>query len=278
MATRQNGIRANLDETVKAIRAATAVKPEVAIVLGSGLGALADAIEDAVPVPYVKLPHFPISSVPGHQGRLVIGRLEGKTVVAMQGRVHYYEGYSLEEVTYPIRVVAALGAGTIVVTNSAGAVNREFDPGDLMLITDHLNLLGANPLRGAYEGEPGGPKFVDLTEAYDPDLIDIGKKAAKELKLKVRHGVYAISAGPSYETPAEVQMLRTLGADAIGMSTVPEVIVARDLGLRVAGISCIANRAAGLSFHPLSHAEVLETTARVGRDFIALVRKIVKGC
>ncbi|MBI3098621.1 MAG: purine-nucleoside phosphorylase [Planctomycetes bacterium] len=267
-----------MNETVQAVRAATAAKPEVAIVLGSGLGALADAIVDPVSVPYVKLPHFPVSSVPGHQGRLVIGGLEGKTVVAMQGRVHYYEGYSLEEVTYPIRVVAALGAKSIIVTNSAGAVNREYDPGDLMLITDHLNLLGINPLRGAYEGEPGGPKFIDLTEAYDPDLIDVAKKAARSLKLKIRAGVYAISPGPSYETPAEVNMLRTLGADAIGMSTVPEVIVARAQGLRVAGISCIANRAAGLSFHPLTHAEVLETTARVGRDFSALVRRIVKGC
>lgn len=276
MATKRNGLQAKLDETVRAIRSATAVKPEIAVILGSGLGGFADTIADAVSLPYPKIPNFPVSSVSGHQGRLVIGRLEGKTIACMQGRAHYYEGYDMDEVTYPVRVMAELKAGTLFVTNSCGAVNREFDPGDLMLITDHINMTGQNPLRGAYRGEPGGPRFIDLSEAYDSDLQDIARKAGKALKIRLRSGVYAMSTGPSYETPAEVSGYRALGADAIGMSTIPEVIVARDRGLRVCGISCISNRAAGLSFHPLTHTEVLETTARIQKDFVALLRRLVR--
>ena len=250
-------------------------KPEIGLILGSGLGVLAEKIKGAKTFGYEEIPHFPTSTVEGHAGQLVAGRLEGASVVAMQGRFHYYEGYDLKTVVFPVRVMNYLGAKKIIVTNSAGGVNRNFNVGDLMLIRDHLNLMGDNPLIGSNEEELG-PRFPDMSEAYDRGLIDLAKRTAKELGINLRKGVYAGMTGPSYETPAEISMLERLGGDAVGMSTVPEVIAANHLGMRVLGISCITNMAAGVLPEALSHEEVIETTKKVKPKFIKLVRNIIK--
>lgn len=264
-----------LEAAREAVRAgAPGAAPEVAIVLGSGLGGLADTLEDARFVPYGALPGFPRSTVEGHRGRLALGRLEGREVVAMQGRVHLYEGYRGADVAFPIRVMLGLGARTLLVTNASGGVNPDFQAGDLMLITDHLNLTGTSPLLGENPAELG-PRFPDLSEAYDPGLRDAARAVAAEAGLTLREGVYAGLLGPAYETPAEVRMLRTLGADAVGMSTVLEVIAARHAGARVLGISCIANPAAGLSLVPLRHEDV-QSAATAARDRLTtLVRGVV---
>lgn len=258
-----------LQETVDAIRqrAGQRAAPRVGIILGSGLGDFADTFEDRVAIPYRELPHLPHSSVPGHAGRLVLGKLGGEPVVAMQGRVHYYEGYSPERVAYPARVLCKLGIRTLVVTNAAGCVNMAMRPGDLMAITDHLNLSGWNPLNG-HNDDRLGPRFPDMSTAYSPRLLELLLSTAASQGVDVRRGVYAMLSGPSYETPAEIRMLRVLGADAVGMSTVPEVIVASHMGVPVAGISCITNLAAGIGHKPLSHEEVAETANRV-RDVFA---------
>lgn len=246
------------------------VAPEIGLVLGSGLGAFADRLEGAKSLPYDEIPHFPVSSVHGHAGRLVVGTLAGVRVVVMQGRVHGYEGYSAAEVVFPIRVLCRLGIRALVLTNAAGCVNAAWAPGDLMRITDHLNLSGRNPLEGPNDASLG-PRFPDLSTAYDPRLGAALDDAAQATGLALRAGVYACLLGPSYETPAEIRMLRTLGADAVGMSTVPEAIAAAHMGVPVAGVSCLTNMAAGILDQPLSHAEVTETADRVRDQFVGLL-------
>ncbi len=248
--------------------------PEIGLILGSGLGVLADEIENPIKVPYDQIPEFPVSTVEGHAGQLVFGTLQGKSVVAMQGRFHFYEGYSLDKVTFPVRVMKELGVTTLVVTNAAGGVNESFHPGDLMIITDHLNF-AQNPLIGPNDSKIGA-RFPDMSEAYTKELRTLAKEVANELNIAIQEGVYVGMTGPSYETPAEIKMLRTLGGDAVGMSTVPEVIVARHANLKVLGISCISNMAAGILDQPLTHDEVIETTEKVKAEFLSLVKQIVK--
>lgn len=253
----------------------TKYKPQIGLILGSGLGAIADQIENPEFYSYNELPHFPVSTVQGHAGRLVVGTLEGKTVIAMQGRFHYYEGYDVQEVVFPVRVMKALGIETLVVTNAAGAANTDYKPGDLMIIKDHLNLSGTNPLIGKNLDE-FGPRFPDMSNAYDKDLRSKVKSIAEKLNIPVQEGVYAWFSGPTYETPAEVRMARILGADAVGMSTVPEVIIANHSGIKVIGVSCMTNMAAGILEQPLSHAEVMETSEIAREKFINLMKNIVK--
>jgi purine-nucleoside phosphorylase len=248
--------------------------PDAAIVLGSGLGGLANKIENPARVPYAEVPGFPQSTVAGHAGAVIAGTLGGKFVVALAGRFHMYEGHSVRLAAFPARVMHALGAKTLIVSNAAGGVNRLWHPGDLMLIRDHINLLFQNPLIGALE--PGDVRFPDMSEPYDPTLSEVARSVAREHGIPLREGVYAALSGPAYETPAEVRMLALLGADATGMSTVPEVIVARAIGMKVLGFSCITNLACGLSNQPITHAEVLETTERVAETFQTLVIGVVR--
>lgn len=264
-----------IKEAADFIGSKSKIKPEIALILGSGLGAIADQIEDAEHYSYSDIPHFPVSTVEGHAGKLVIGTLEGKKVVAMQGRFHYYEGYTMDEVTFPVRVMKLLGVEKLIVTNAAGAVNTSYNPGDLMLICDQLNLIGDNPLIGRNLNE-FGTRFPDLSNAYDKELRTKVKDIAKRLNITLQEGVYAAMSGPTYETPAEIRMVRVLGGDAIGMSTVPEVIVAVHSGIKVIGISCMTNMAAGILEQPLSHDEVVETSTRVRDTFIKLMRNVVK--
>ncbi|WP_394184191.1 purine-nucleoside phosphorylase [Metabacillus halosaccharovorans] len=249
--------------------------PSIGLILGSGLGVLADEIESPVKIPYNEIPNFPVSTVEGHAGQLVFGQLKGVKVVAMQGRFHFYEGYSLEKVTAPVRVMKELGVDTLIVTNAAGGINKTFEAGDLMLISDHINNMGTNPLIGPNDSEFGA-RFPDMSESYDRTLRELAKSVASELTIKLQEGVYVGNTGPSYETPAEVRALRIIGGDAVGMSTVPEVIVARHAGLKVLGISCISNMAAGILDQPLSHDEVIETTEKVRVNFLNLVKSIVE--
>lgn len=244
------------------------------MILGSGLGGFADEFVEAVAIPYGEIPGFATSTAEGHAGRLVIGKVGTVPVVAMQGRVHFYEGYSLEEVTFPIRVFKLLGVKRLVLTNAAGGIDIELNQGALMVISDHLNLMGVNPLRGPND-ERFGPRFPDLSEAYSRKLQEQAVDEAHKLGVDLRRGIYAALAGPSYETPAEIHMLRGLGADAVGMSTVPEAIVARHMGIDVLGISCITNMAAGISDEPINHAEVMETGRRVRETFTKLLRGII---
>jgi purine-nucleoside phosphorylase len=247
--------------------------PRLALVLGSGLGALADELEGAIRIPFGEIPGFRVARVAGHQGAMVVGTLEGVEVVALAGRVHMYEGWSAQEAAFPIRVVNALGARMLFVSNAAGAMNPLFQPGDLMAIGDHLNLMWTNPLIGPVVDED--QRFPDMSEPYDRELRAAMHAAALDAGIPLADGVYAGLIGPTYETPAEVRMLQRLGADAVGMSTVPEVIVARAIGMRVAGVSFITNAASGSTGAPLSHAEVLEVTARAGGRFRTLVRRWV---
>lgn len=256
------------------IQKRAAQSPKIGLVLGSGLGVLAEQMTRAVKIPYGDIPSFPISTVPGHAGQLVLGKLGGNDVVTMQGRFHYYEGYALSEVTFPVRVMHELGVETVIVTNAAGGINESFESGDLMLIRDHINFTFRNPLIGRNQPE-WGPRFPDMSEAYDRSLRKLAREVASEQGIRLQEGVYAGVTGPSYETPAEIRMLRTLGGDAVGMSTVPEVIVARHMGMRVLGISCITNMAAGVLDQPLSHEEVMETAERVRGTFMTLVTEIV---
>ena len=251
------------------------IKIDVALVLGSGLGILADELENAVKIPYDTIPHFPVSTVVGHEGQCVIGELSGKTVLAMQGRFHYYEGYTMKEVTFPVRVFKALNIDKMILTNAAGGVNTSFKPGNLMIINDHINFTFTNPLIGKNFDELG-PRFPDTSRIYKKHLIDIAKESAKDIHLEIKEGVYLFNSGPTYETPAEVKMARVLGADAVGMSTVPEGITAAHANIEVLGISLITNMAAGILNQPLSHIEVVETANQVKNDFIALVKEIVK--
>ncbi|MED3563211.1 purine-nucleoside phosphorylase [Bacillus xiapuensis] len=249
--------------------------PKIGLILGSGLGVLADEIVDSVKIPYSEIPNFPISTVEGHAGQLVFGSLSGAEVVAMQGRFHYYEGYSMDKVTFPVRVMKALGVEMLIVTNAAGGVNESFTPGDLMIITDHINFMGTNPLIGPNDSNLG-VRFPDMSEAYTKELRGIAKEIAGNLNIAIKEGVYVGFTGPVYETPAEIRMARVLGGDAVGMSTVPEVIVARHGGLKVLGISCITNMAAGILDQPLSHDEVIETTEKVKSNFLLYIKEIVK--
>jgi purine-nucleoside phosphorylase len=265
---------ARLQAALAAVRVRTEVRPDVALVLGSGLGAFADTLAGAVGIPYADIPGMPVSAVPGHAGRLVIGAAEGLRCVVMQGRVHLYEGYDASEVVFGLRLMVGLGARVVIVTNAAGGVNPALEPGDLMLIEDHLNLTGRNPLVGPND-ETLGPRFPDMSEAYDPVLRRVARAVAAELGIPLRSGVYASVLGPSYETPAEIRMMQRLGADAVGMSTVLETIAARHAGARVLGISCITNKGAGLSRHVLSHAEVQQTADRVRDRFVGLLRGVL---
>lgn len=249
-------------------------EPEIGIVLGSGLGDLADKYCD-IAIPYSNIPHFAKSTVQGHKGQLVFADINGRKVVMMQGRNHFYEGHSMSDVTYPIKVVKKLGVKTLILTNAAGAVNKSFRPADLMVITDHINFMGTNPLIGRND-ENFGVRFPDMSEVYSKNLIKIVDAAGRLLKLDLKHGVYMATTGPSYETPAEIKMARFMGADAIGMSTVPEAIVANYCGIEVIGISCISNYATGVSTKKLSHEEVIETTDKVKAKFKELVLLLLK--
>jgi purine-nucleoside phosphorylase len=262
------------EEAARTIRGRTAAEPQIALVLGSGLGGFADEFEDSVALPYREIPGFVSSTAQGHVGSLVIGKVEGVPVVAMQGRVHYYEGYSLEEVTFPIRTFKLLGIKTLILTNAAGGIDVQLSQGALMVISDHLNLMGVNPLRGPND-ERFGPRFPDMSEVYSRDLQELATEEARALGITARRGIYAALQGPSYETPAEIHMLRAFGADAVGMSTVPEAIIARQMGMKVLGISCITNMAAGISESPINHEEVMETGQKVRESFTQLLRRVI---
>ncbi|EMF0064440.1 purine-nucleoside phosphorylase [Enterococcus hirae] len=262
-----------LQETTQFILEKGVKEIDFGLILGSGLGELAEEIEEAIVIPYDQIPFFPTSTVVGHAGQLVYGTLSGKKVLAMQGRFHFYEGHSMQTVTHPVRVMAALKAHSVIVTNASGGVNESFVPGDLMLITDHINFTGQNPLIGPNEDEIG-PRFPDMSEAYTLTYREVAKEAASQLDLTLKEGVYMGYSGPTYETPAEIRMSRTMGADAVGMSTVPEVIVAAHSGLKVLGISCITNLAAGMQAN-LNHEEVVETTQRVKQSFKALIKEVL---
>lgn len=269
-------IASKINEAVQTIENHAKVQPVVGLILGSGLGDLADEIEDAVKIKYEHIPHFPISTVPGHAGQLVIGQLHGVSVVAMRGRFHFYEGYSMQEVTFPVRVMKGLGVGTLVVTNACGGMNSDFSPGDLMIIEDHLNMTGANPLIGLND-EKLGPRFPDMSRAYDPELIKFTEKKAESLDISVQKGVYAGITGPSFMTSAELTMLRRLGADAVGMSTVPEVIVANHTDIKVLGIACVTDMAIGEELEPLTHEQVVAVADMAKPKFIKLVKETVAG-
>jgi purine-nucleoside phosphorylase len=268
------GLYERAEHAARVIRARTKLEPRIALVLGSGLGGFADEFEEAVAVPYEEIPGFMRSTAQGHAGRLVIGKVNEVPVLAMQGRVHYYEGYSLEEVTFPVRTFKLLGAKTLILTNASGGINVQLSQGTLMVISDHLNLMGDNPLRGPND-DRFGPRFPDMTAVYSHELQALVVEEAKALGVEVRRGIYGALSGPSYETPAEIHLLRSLGADAVGMSTVPEAIVARHMGLEVLGISCITNMAAGISDEPIKHEDVMATGDRVRETFAQLVRRVV---
>ena len=256
------------------VLARTPLRPRVAIVLGSGLGAFAEQIEGATAIPFAEIPHFPQSTVPGHSGRLVIGTIGGAAVAVMQGRVHAYEGYSSEEVTFPVRVLGRMGVAQLVLTNAAGGINPAFRQGQLVLIADHINFSGRNPVAGPND-ERLGPRFFDMSEAYSARLRKLAQEAAKSMCLDLEEGVYLSVLGPSFETPAEIRAFRTLGADMVGMSTVQETIAARHMGIEVLGISCVTNMAAGIQAEPLSHEEVMETGRAVEARLAELLRRVV---
>jgi purine-nucleoside phosphorylase len=264
-----------VDEAAASVRARCGALPETAIVLGSGLGDFADTLVDAIATPYGDIPHWPASKVVGHAGRLVVGTVAGRRVAALAGRVHYYEGHPLSTVVFPTRVMGRLGVQRVILTNAAGGINTRFARGALMIIDDHINMLGSNPLIGPNE-DRFGERFPDMSEVYSARLRGIADEAARARGIAVSHGVYVAVHGPSYETPAEIRALRTLGADAVGMSTVPEAIAARHMGLEVVGISCITNMAAGILPQPLVHDEVMETARRVRGSFISLLEGIVE--
>lgn len=249
-------------------------QPEIGIILGSGLGDFADGFESII-IPYNDIPGFEKSNVQGHKGQLVFAQINGKKVVMMQGRYHFYEGYSMQTVTFPVKVMKKLGVKTLIITNAAGAVTPEFAPGDLMLITDHINFMGTNPLIGKND-ETLGTRFPDMSEVYSKELIQKAEAIAQKLNINYQKGVYAATTGPSYETPSEVKMFRMLGANAVGMSTAPEAIVANYCGLKILGISCLTNYAAGVSETPLNHQEVIDTANRVKESFKNLLSEILK--
>jgi purine-nucleoside phosphorylase len=274
-------------ETAEFIRSKYDKELKVALVLGSGLGAFADEVENAIQIPYEEIPHFARSTVEGHAGRLVLGEVAGVSVAVQQGRFHYYEGYEFSEVVFPIRTFGVLGIKNLILTNAAGSVRTSLNQGTLMLIRDHINLMGTNPLRGANDPR-FGPRFPDMSDVYASDFQQIAMKEAKQMALErleiekgkelqpfLRRGIYTALSGPCYETPSEIHMLRHLGADAVGMSTVPEAIAARHQGMKILGISCITNLAAGMNDEPINHQEVMETGARVADTFKELLRRVI---
>lgn len=264
-----------IQEAAQFIEEKIGFNPQIALILGSGLGVLADLIEDAKVIAYQDIPHFPVSTVEGHAGELVAGQIKGKNVIMMKGRFHPYEGYDVAKVSFPVRVLKQLGVTKLIVTNAAGGVNTSFNVGDLMVIKDHINFMFRNPLIGPNNNELG-VRFPDMSEAYSKKLQQLSHEVAAQQNFKLQEGIYAAMMGPSYETPAEIRMLRTIGADAVGMSTVPEVIAARHAGIEVLGFSCISNMAAGILDQPLSHEEVMETTERVKPKFLKLVLGIIE--
>ncbi|HPY29847.1 MAG TPA: purine-nucleoside phosphorylase [Verrucomicrobiota bacterium] len=276
MKQRIQGRRATPDPAAAAavLKRKTRQRPVLGLVLGSGFGATAQALDNVESLPYAALPGFPRPSVSGHAGKLMLGQLAETPVLVLSGRAHYYEGHSPDEVTFAMRVLAAFGVTDVLLTNAAGGVNARFRPGDFMLLRDHINFMGVNPLRGP--APPGRPRFVDLTQTYDASLSDLLRRAARAARLRLREGVYLAVSGPTYETPAEVRAFARWGADAVGMSTVPEAIVARQCGLRVAGVSCITNLAAGRSPQPLSHAEVLVIAERGAQRAVALLKNFAR--
>lgn len=262
-------------ETAEWLRAKTGAVPDVAVVLGSGLGDFADTLAERSVFPYAAVPHWPASAIVGHAGTLVVGTLAGKRVAALSGRVHYYEGHDLRTVTFAVRAIGRLGIRTLILTNAAGGINVAFAPGTLMVMDDHINLMGSNPLMGPND-ERFGPRFPDMTMVYSKRLRELAGEAARRRGLTLAHGVYAAMHGPSYETPAEIRFLRTIGADAVGMSTVPEAIVARQMGVEVLGISCITNPAAGVLPEPLVHDDVMAVARRVRAAFGSLLEGIIE--
>lgn len=256
-------------EALSALKPHMGAPPQIGIILGSGLGGLVVEIENSVSVRFEEIPNFPVSSVDGHRGEVLFGNLCGVSLFALSGRVHYYEGYTMQQVVFPIRVMAAFDIKTVIVTNSAGAVNASYKPGDIVAIRDHINLMGDNPLKGTNE-------FVDLTEAYSRELRNLAQKIADRQGLTLHSGVYAAYSGPSYETPAEIRAMRTMGADLVGMSTAPEVIQANSLGMKVLGLSMITNMAAGMTAKPLSHQDVIQTSKKASAKFSALVKGILE--
>jgi purine-nucleoside phosphorylase len=262
-------------EALAAIERASPIRPRVGIVLGSGLGAVANAVSGATVIPYDEIPNWPRATAIGHAGRLVIGTLEGVPVVVMQGRIHYYEGYGIREVTFPVRVFGELGIGSLIATNATGGVNIGYRPGDLVAIYDHINYMGTNPLIGLNE-EKWGPRFPDMSYAYDREYLDLMEEAAKDERIALHKGVYMAFSGPSYETPAEVRMARIMGADVVGMSTVPEVIVANHMNIRVAAVSCVSNFAAGVKQEKLHHQEILDAMAQAADSMARLIRAFLK--
>jgi purine-nucleoside phosphorylase len=269
-----SGLYERAEHAARIIRARINLQPRIGVVLGSGLGAFADDFDEAITIPYQEIPGFGRSTAVGHAGELVIGKIDQVPLLAMKGRLHHYEGYSLEEVTFPLRTLKLLGLKTIILTNASGGVNVQFNPGTLMVITDHLNLMGDNPLIGSND-DRFGPRFPDMSAVYSPALQEIVMEEAREMGVEVRRGVYAALTGPSYETPAEIHLMRNCGADAVGMSTVPEAIVARHMDMEVLGISCITNLAAGVTDEPISHEDVMATGNRVSATFTQLLRRVV---
>lgn len=263
-----------VEEAQKFIEKRSAIRPEVAVILGSGLGEVANCVKEAEIIPYEEIPYWPRSTAPGHAGRLVLGRLGGRQVAVMQGRVHYYEGYTMQEVIFPTRVLASLGVKALVATNASGGVNMDFRPGTIAAITDHINLMGVNPLAGV-NNDKWGARFPDMSEPYDREFIRDLERAARVEKLDLKQGVYMAMSGPSFETPAEVRMARMLGADMVGMSTVPEVLAANHMGVRVAGISCAANYAAGITPEKLTHEDVLSVMEKCGASISRLVMRFI---
>jgi len=259
-----------VNEAADAIKARVREVPSIGVVLGSGLGGFASRVSDAVSLSYDGLPHWPASRVAGHEGRLVVGSVRGRTVAVLAGRSHFYEGHDLRAVTFAVRVLGLLGTKVLMLTNAAGGINTELARGDLMVVDDHINLMGGNPLVGSND-DRFGPRFPDMTDVYSPRLRTIADRAALDANVPLRHGVYAALTGPSYETPAEIRYLRVIGADAVGMSTVPEAIVARHMGVEVLAVSCISNMAAGIEHRKLDHTEVVETTRRAGDRLAALL-------
>lgn len=264
-----------IDKAVKYIKEKVDFVPEVAVILGSGLGNLADGIENPVYVDYKEIEGFPVSTAPGHNGRFIFGTLEGKKLACMQGRFHFYEGYDMNTVVLGVRVLRRLGCEKLIVTNAAGGINTSFVPGDIMMISDHINFMGTNVLIGKND-DSLGTRFPDMSFAYDPKLREKAEKCAKELGISIKNGVYLGCTGPSYETPAEIRAFRILGADAVGMSTVPEVIAANHCGMKVLAFSLITNMAAGILKQPLSEEEVLETGAKKGRELQQLIEKMIR--
>ncbi|MDD5258785.1 MAG: purine-nucleoside phosphorylase [bacterium] len=266
-------MRTKIEQALKLIQMKKMIQPEIGIVLGSGLGVLAEEVENKVVIPFMEIPYFVSSTVEGHEGVLVLGTLAGKDVVIMRGRLHYYEGYSIEEITFPIQVMKAIGITKLILTNASGAINNGYQPGDLILIKDHINFMGINPLR-AEKGE--SINFLNLTGVYSPELRRLAKTEAAKLQVQLQEGIYAAVTGPTYETPAEIKMFKKIGADIIGMSTVPEAIIARSLGLEILGLACVTNRAAGIGKIKHSHRTTLEIAQKVSFNLNKLIKALLR--